>query len=184
MDRLARMGASLSEVMKHYQFVVPAVVVLFGCTSDNPVSPDPRQVSDPTSVLSRSRVADYQARQVKPTAASVQEGVPFRGICIGEVVLANGVIANVSGNGTLIGRFTGQLYEDMTVVLRAPDGSELHASITPKPTGDGGFGVVTGGTGRFENATGQWESTWKEATPSGWIETFVGRISSVGSNQE
>jgi len=162
------MGASLNEA-KHYLFMILAVVLLFGCTDENLVSPDFQQAIDPS---------------VKPAAALVQAGVPFKGICVGEVVLANGVIANVSGNGTLIGHFTGQLYDDMRVVLRAPDGSELHADITPKPTGDGGIGTVTGGTGRFEHATGQWESTWQEETSTGWIETFVGQISSVGSNRQ
>jgi hypothetical protein len=111
--------------------------------------------------------------------------VPFKGLCIGELVLRNGVIANVSGTGTHIGKFTGQLYMDMTVVLRAADGSELWADITSKPTG-GGIAAVTGGTGRFANATGYWDSTWDppEGTPTGWIETFVGEISTIGANKE
>jgi len=111
--------------------------------------------------------------------------VPFKGLCIGEWVFRDGVMANVSGHGTHLGQFTGQLYMDMTVVLRAPDGSELWAEITPKAAG-GGFGLVTGGTGRFNGATGNWESTWDppEGTPTGWIETFVGEISTVGSNEK
>jgi hypothetical protein len=111
--------------------------------------------------------------------------LPFKGVCIGEWVFAEGVIANVSGHGTHIGQFTGQLYDNMTVVLRAPDGSELWAAIIPKVDG-GGYATVTGGTGRFYNSTGQWESTWNppEGTPTGWIETFVGEISSVGSKVE
>lgn len=109
--------------------------------------------------------------------------VPFKGLCIGEWVFSGGVLANVTGHGTHMGQFTGQLYMDMTVVLRAPDGSELWAEITPK-AGGGGFGLVTGGTGRFAGASGNWESTWDppEGTPTGWIEAFVGEISSVGSN--
>ena len=111
--------------------------------------------------------------------------VPFKGICIGEWVFRDGVIANISGYGTHIGQFTGQLYDDLTVVLRAPDGSELWANITPKATG-GGVGVIFKGTGRFQNATGHWESFWNppEGTPTGWTETFEGQISSVGSNKK
>jgi hypothetical protein len=119
--------------------------------------------------------------------------VPFKGICIGEWSSEPGVIAEVSGYGTLIGRFTGQLLwdsvrEGMVVVLRAPDGSEVWADIAQRSDGvNGGVGTIIPekNTGRFAGATGQWLSTWdpQKGTPTGWIETFLGQISTIGSNK-
>jgi len=141
-----------------------SVVLLFGCTDETLVSPDSQPAIAPASL--------------EPAAAVVPAEVPFKGLCILKLVMVEPVFATVSGHGTLIGHFTGTVYGNGTVVLRAPDGSELHADVSAMPV------IVTGGTGRFENATGQWVSTPIEATPDGWIETFEGKISSVGSNQK
>ncbi|MCL4180771.1 MAG: hypothetical protein KJ072_23865 [Verrucomicrobia bacterium] len=109
--------------------------------------------------------------------------VPFKGICYGDFSSAP---PTLSGNGTHLGQFTGVLIPVgpgvLSVVLRAANGDEIWADVFPYPTGGGGVAVITGGTGRFEGATGSWTSTWIEPPPL-LVERFEGEISTVGSNK-
>jgi hypothetical protein len=128
------------------------------------------------------KIARLAAIGVLALTLHLQAGdtVPFKGICYGDFFSDP---PTLSGNGTHLGQFTGVLILGQTrlsVVLRAANGDEIWANVTPTATG--AVAVITGGTGRFEGATGSWTSTWIEPPPR-LVERFEGEISTVGSNK-
>jgi hypothetical protein len=129
------------------------------------------------------RIAQLAAIGIFALALHLQAGdmVPFKGMCYAD--FTSPPIVTVTGNGTHLGLFTGELKLGATgisVVLRAANGDELWADITP--TAAGAIAVITGGTGRFQGAEGGWVSTWIQPPPF-LVEKFEGEISRVGSRK-
>jgi hypothetical protein len=144
-----------------------------------------------------------------PNAAFAGEQVPFRGTWEGSTVSAELVGPNVvfvvsagSGNATQLGRFemvTPHLsYLDTfvvegTQVFTAANGDTLAATIDGQLAlnSEGNLegtlaGVITGGTGRFEGATGSYDFHLV-ARPAAFgfdsTATIDGTISTVGANK-
>lgn len=141
-----------------------------------------------------------------PAAAGDQ--VPFVGTLEGQVVSAIPqdsehmlFDADVTGHANHLGRFTGEAQ----VLQNVTDGSYVGSYIWTAANGDTIFGtfegqliptatpgvfdnietvIVTGGTGRFEGATGNATLTGEIDTITGsFVYPIDGTISSVGSNK-
>jgi hypothetical protein len=116
-----------------------------------------------------------------PLAALADHTVPFKGTCYGVYVSEDDanyghIGVRVHGNSTLLGAFTGIIYNGSHVVLWACNGDELWGDLSGNPF------LVIGGTGRFENATGAWTIFDGDFNETGFFHFFSGQISSVGSN--
>lgn len=137
------------------------------------------------------------------------EMVPFRGDWEGSTVSATPVGPNVvlvvssgTGNATHLGAFEmtsphltylDTFAVDGTQLFTAANGDTVTATITGQffPNADGNLeatlaGTITGGTGRFADATGSYDFHII-ARPAAFgfdsTATFIGTISSVGSSE-
>lgn len=94
--------------------------------------------------------------------------VPLRGAGYGMITAANPPTLSGVGTGvaTVLGRFTREEQIVLTqtgtftgsIVFTTPDGSELHCDVSGGFTGPGtasGTYTFTGGTGRFDGASGE-----------------------------
>lgn len=131
-------------------------------------------------------------------ALAANHSVPFRSSDAGvaEIIGASGNLIrtsdNATGHGTHVGRYTLQGAETINVVtgaitdgaftITAADGSTLTGTYSGQAPPDLSSydvsGPVTGGTGRFEGATGSltWHGTFDPAT-SELSDRVVGRVS-------
>ena len=120
--------------------------------------------------------------------------VPMRGNGSGIITSATpgqgGLVITATGEGeaTHLGKFTRQ--EEIllnpenftltgTIVFTAADGSELHCSFAGAFTGQttaAGTYTITGGTGRFENATGSAYFAITQSDPANFTFEFAGTI--------
>ena len=137
-----------------------------------------------------------------PQGVQASDSVPFKGSAEGAIVSASpdpaGLLLTVfaEGRATLVGHF---IREELvildpvagtisgTVVTTAANGDQLFGTVTGQftsPTTVAGTNTFTGGTGRFENATGQ--TTFSLVTADGihFTVEFGGRLSSVGANKK
>ena len=134
-------------------------------------------------------------------SARAGDQVPFKGRAEGAVVSMApdpaGVVltALAGGNATHLGRFSREetlLLNPMTGILAgaitftAANGDQLRCTFAGgfiSPTTATGTYTFTGGTGRFENATGS--AAFVASTPDGvhLSAEFEGTLSSVGSNK-
>jgi hypothetical protein len=142
--------------------------------------------------------------------AAAKDQVPFRGTWEGSTVSATPIDENVvlvvssgSGHASHLGRFdmtsphltfldTGAV--EGTQIFTAANGDTLTATITGQfvPNEEGNLeatlaGTITGGTGRFQNASGSYDFHII-ARPAEFgfdsSATFSGTISTVGSNKK
>lgn len=141
--------------------------------------------------------------------ARAAEQVPFRGVWAGQTISAEvdpdnpalvTVVSSGIGQATHLGRFTMESPHvtnlgDLTVfgqqIFTAANGDKIFATFSGQfvPTGDGVLestlsGTITGGTGRFANASGSYDFVIV-ARPAafGFASTaiFAGTIASPGS---
>lgn len=155
----------------------------------------------------RTMAALVAASVVAVAPARADQMVPFRGTWTGQtdsaelvapdVVL---VVASGSGQATHLGRFTmvsphytylATFGIEGTQIFTAANGDTITATIigTLMPRPDGALegtltGTITGGTGRFEGATGTYDfHIVATPIPTGFasVATIDGTISSVGS---
>jgi hypothetical protein len=137
-----------------------------------------------------------------PSWARGTDKVPFTGVAAGAVVSAlpdpGGVILSVraAGNATHLGRFSREeilLFNPVTgtvagsIVFTAANGDRLSGVVAggfTSPTTAVGTYTFTGGTGRFESATGS--VGFSVVTPDGiqFAVEFAGSLSSVGANKK
>jgi hypothetical protein len=123
--------------------------------------------------------------------------VPFKAVCFGQATVlpisswwsSPGIlVANVTGKATHLGDFTATLtsapYPHLKLDITADNGDMLYCDVEKTPAG--GHVTVLGGTGRFEAATGYWESAITEVgpAPGAWTEIAIGTISTIGSNKD
>ena len=129
-----------------------------------------------------------------------KDQVPFQGSAEGAIVGASpdpdGVVLTVlaEGNATHLGRFTREetiLFNPATgaltglIVFTAANGDQLFGTVGGgfvSPTSATGTYTLTGGTGRFQNASG--EAAFSLSTSDGvhFAVKFDGSLSSVGAN--
>ena len=128
--------------------------------------------------------------------------VPFQGSAKGAIVSVSpdpaGVVLVVlaEGNATQLGRFSREetiLFNPATgvltglIVFTAANGDELFGTVEGgfvSPTTATGTYTFAGGTGRFQNASG--EADFSLSTPDGvhFTVEFDGSLSSVGANKK
>jgi len=140
-----------------------------------------------------------------PQGVQASDSVPFKGSGVGANVSASPDPADparvlltvlVEGHATLVGHFV----REESVVFDPHAGTLSGTFVTTAANGDRIFGAVTGqfisgttvvgtntltgGTGRFANATG--ETTFSLVTADGihFTVEFDGRLSSVGANKK
>ena len=148
-----------------------------------------------------------------PTPAAARDMVPFNGTVSGYVESQSGTECEPSahvinfGHANQLGAFTGtgEFYQDFcedppnvtytgTFHLFAANGDELSGTFEGylSPTGTPGVydnhetAEVTGGTGRFTNATGHFELGGQldfTTNPPSFVLPWEGTISSVGSTR-
>ena len=121
--------------------------------------------------------------------AQAGQMVPFKAKCFGHwTQLSPLFVATATGEATHIGQFTATIkeYESWRakLVITAANGDKLFGDVdmgSPTSTVN-----ITGGTGRFDGASGSWESTWTSVDWEActWTETAIGEISTVGSNKK
>lgn len=127
--------------------------------------------------------------------------VPFKGSAEGAIVsstpVPDGVLLTTvaSGRASHLGQFTREetLVLDPgtgtligTLVFTAANGDQLFGDVAAQftsPTTVVGTITFTGGTGRFENATGEAEAIVSSADGIHFSVEFEGSVSSVGSNK-
>ena len=173
-------------------FCLPALVlVVFAVGCAGPDSPTAPSVSP--------GVAGFGA-----TASQSSQSVPFKGSFEGSQTLTPGtppfgtVNGSATGTGTHVGRFTVTFPHTVNFATRtgvgtytftAANGDTLTASFTGAAQGAPLVSIVehatvTGGTGRFEGATGTFTVERQFNQLTGATEgSFEGEISSVGSAQ-
>ena len=137
-----------------------------------------------------------------PHAVWASASVPFKGSAEGAIVSASpdpaGLLVTViaDGNATHLGRFsreevlllnpgTGTIAG--TIVFTAANGDQLSGLVAGQftsPTTVAGTYTFTGGTGRFENATGQADFSLVTADGIHFNAEFTGILSSVGTNKK
>ena len=137
-----------------------------------------------------------------PQAVRAGDAVPYKGSGAGATVDAvpdpGGLLLSVlvEGHATLTGNFVREesvVFDPVagtlsgTFVTTAANGDQIFGTITGQfisPTMVVGTNTLTGGTGRFENATGQ--TTFTLVTEDGvhFTVEFAGRLSSVGANKK
>ena len=135
---------------------------------------------------------------------SAGDQVPFRGSMSGTATITPisppivSVLLETSGTASQLGRFTleaphivnqGTLTAEGTYVFTAADGSTLTASLSgsaslvaPGQLAIAETGTITGGTGRFEGATGSFSTDRTFFPATGQTHgTFQGWISTPGN---
>ena len=137
-----------------------------------------------------------------PHRVAASHSVPFKGNAEGAIVTASpdpaGLLVTViaDGDATYLGRFsreevlvlnpgTGMIAG--TVVFTAANGDELSGEVAGQftsPTTVAGTYTFTGGTGRFENATGEADFSLSTADGIHFEVEFAGNLSSVGANKK
>jgi hypothetical protein len=137
-----------------------------------------------------------------PDRVRASNSVPFKGSAEGGIVSASpdpaGLLVMViaDGDATHLGRFSREevLLLDPgtgtiagTIVFTAANGDQLSgvaAGQFTSPTTVAGTYAFTGGTGRFENATGAAEFSLVIADRIHFEAEFAGSLSSVGANKK
>ncbi|HVQ42020.1 MAG TPA: hypothetical protein VMS54_07435 [Vicinamibacterales bacterium] len=122
-------------------------------------------------------------------AVLANQAVPFKGNGTNSFTGGSGntVTASGSGQATLLGEYTRTEALTFTspvdftgwVVFVAANGDELRCDMTGQfvsATGAVGTYVITGGTGRFANATGQAEFRASLTSPGTFDVTFDGTV--------
>jgi hypothetical protein len=152
---------------------IPLVASFVGCAGQTPQAP-----TAPTAVLSSVSAASAGGLSSGTAAAKLTKpDVPFRGEVTGELTLTQGSamckpaylgVSDATGQALHMGRITyhteqclkAGVIDGKVLVLTAANGDELRGTFggTSTPSGNQ-FQVManvtfTGGTGRFENATG------------------------------
>jgi hypothetical protein len=137
-----------------------------------------------------------------PHCVWASDSVPFKGTAEGAIVSIApdpaGFLVTVMADGeaTYLGRFsreevlllnpsTGAIAG--TVVFTAANGDELSGLLAGQftsPTTVAGTYTFTGGTGRFENATGEADFSLVTADGIHFTVDFAGSLSSVGANKK
>src|SRR5688572_8348621 len=137
-----------------------------------------------------------------PQGVQASDSVPFKGSGVGAIVSASpdpaGVLLTVlvEGHASHVGHFIREelvVFDPVagtlsgTFVTTAANGDQIFGTVTGQfisPTTVVGTNTFTGGTGRFENATGQ--TTFSLVTADGihFAVEFGGRLSSVGANKK
>lgn len=134
-----------------------------------------------------------------PAAAGDQ--VPFKGSGLDVITSAQPFPDGIhftnaaTGRATLLGQFTwtghGVIHADGTLegalVFTGANGDELFASVEgalTSPTTGASTYVFTGGTGRFENASGEAEVVGSTSDGIHFALTFNGTLSSPGANHQ
>ena len=157
-----------------------------------------------TGLLTKHLVPLLAALMLAFATQGVQasDAVPYKGSGAGATVDAvpdpGGLLLSVlvEGHATLTGNFVREesvVFDPVagtlsgTFVTTAANGDQIFGTITGQfisPTMVVGTNTLTGGTGRFENATGQ--TTFSLVTEDGvhFTVEFNGRLSSVGANQK
>ena len=137
-----------------------------------------------------------------PQRLGATDTVPFKGNAEGAIVSSTPVPEGVllrtlaRGHATQLGRFT---REEMvvlnpstgtitgTLVFTAANGDRLVGAVAAQftsPTTVVGTITFTGGTGRFENATGDADALVSTADGVHFTVEFDGSVSSVGANKK
>jgi hypothetical protein len=137
-----------------------------------------------------------------PHGAWASDSVPFSGSAEGAIVSAApdpaGLLVTVSAEGeaTYLGRFSREevLLLDAgtgtiagTIVFTAANGDELSGVVAGQFTSlttVAGTYTFTGGTGRFENASGEADFSLATADGIHFEVEFAGNLSSVGANKK
>jgi hypothetical protein len=137
-----------------------------------------------------------------PHGAWASDSVPFSGSAEGAIVSAApdpaGLLVTViaEGKATYLGQFTREEVLLLnpgtgtiagTVVFTAANGDQLSGVVAgqfPSPTTVDGTYTFTGGTGRFENATGEADFSLATADSIHFEVEFAGSLSSVGANKK
>ena len=173
-------------------FCLPALVLVvfsIGCAGPN----------SPTAPSVSPGVSGFGA-----TASQSSQSVPFKGSFEGSQTLTPGtppfgtVNGSAAGTGTHLGEFTVAFPHTVNFATRtgvgtytftAANGDTLTASFTGAATGSPLVSIVehatvTGGTGRFEGASGTFTVQRQFNQLTGVTQgSFEGEISSVGSGQ-
>jgi hypothetical protein len=137
-----------------------------------------------------------------PHGVWASDSVPFKGSAEGAIISASpdpaGLLVTVTADGaaTYLGRFSreevlllnpGTGTVAGTIVFTAANGDELSGVVTGQftsPTTVAGTYTFTGGTGRFENATGEADFSLATADLIQFEVEFTGSLSSVGANNK
>ena len=137
-----------------------------------------------------------------PHCLRATDSVPFKGSADGAIVSASpdpgGLLVTViaDGEATYLGQFsrdevlvlnpgTGTIAG--TIVFTAANGDQLFGEVTGQFTSTttvAGTYTFTGGTGRFENATGEADFSLTTADLVHFEVEFAGSLSSVGGNKK
>ena len=127
------------------------------------------------------------------------DSIPFKGSAEGAVVSATpeGVLTTfATGYATQLGRFTREELLVLnpstgtitgTLVFTAANGDQLSGSVAAQftsPTTVVGTITITGGTGRFGNATGEVEAFLSTPDGAHFTVELDGSVSSVGANKK
>jgi hypothetical protein len=137
-----------------------------------------------------------------PLSVSANDSVPFKGNAVGGIVSATpvpgGVLVRVLAEGyaTQLGHYsreevlvlnpvTGTLTG--TIVFYAANGDQLFGDVSSQFTSPNtvvGTYTFTGGTGRFENATGGANAVISSPDGVNFTAEFQGNVSSAGANKK
>jgi len=137
-----------------------------------------------------------------PHSILANDQVPFEGSAEGAIVGVSpdpaGAVLTVQaeGNATQLGRFSREetiLFNPATgaltglIVFTAANGDELFGTVEGgfvSPTQATGTYTFTGGTGRFENASGDADFSLSTSDGVHFTVEFDGSLSSVGANKQ
>lgn len=177
--------------------VVAGVTLLAGCSQ--PISP-----TSPTSLSSAGLSTASSAANASGAGVSNDQDVPFKGRLEGAATITPGtppflsVSVEGTGNATHLGRFTVEIPHVVNAAIRtstgtyefiAANGDTLTAGFTGQATqtAPGLLSIVetatiTGGTGRFADATGRFTVTREFNQVTGLTTgSFEGTVSSPGA---